>query len=82
MKLSEFISLSSEEKKSTVLHEGILVAKRGHFSQMVFLFQFHSYYVEAYCDLKKGEIESYMAFTSMAHLQPYLETIQIEHLLQ
>lgn len=50
MRLSEFILLNEQEKKSTVLHRGVLLAKRSSFGSMVFLFQLGSYYVEAYCN--------------------------------
>ena len=38
MRLSEFILLGEEEKKGTVLHEGILLAKRETEDYKVFLF--------------------------------------------
>jgi hypothetical protein len=50
MRLSEFILLNEDEKKSTVLHQGVFLAKRSSFDSMVFLFQLGSYYVEAYCN--------------------------------
>jgi hypothetical protein len=81
MKLSDFILLDEMEKKQTVLHEGVLVAKRNKLNYLVFLFQLQSYYVEAYCNIENKAIEEYRAFDNMEPLNPYLELIHIEDLL-
>jgi hypothetical protein len=49
MKLSEFIVLPQDEKRFTVLHEGVPIAQRLLDEQMVFLFQLPHFYVETYC---------------------------------
>src|SRR5688500_13030196 len=54
MKLSEFILLNEAQKKKTVLHQGVLVAKRSRGECLVFLFQLDNYYVEAYCNRGNG----------------------------
>jgi hypothetical protein len=81
MKLSEFILLDEGDKKMTVLHQGVLVAKRNVFDFMVFLFQMEAYYVEAYCNPHNKAIEEYRVFDNIGLLDPYLETIPIDHLL-
>jgi hypothetical protein len=81
MQLSDFILLNADEKKSTVLHEGVLVAKRTNEDFMVFLFRLGNYYVEAYCNPANKAIEEYRAFDHITLLNPYLETIPIDHLL-
>jgi hypothetical protein len=81
MRLSEFILLNEDEKKSTVLHEGVLLAKRSSFESMVFLFQMGSYYVEAYCNPDNKAIEEYRMFENTDILTPYLEAIPIDSLL-
>ena len=81
MKLSEFVLLNEQEKKSTVLHEGVLLAKRSSFDSMVFLFQLGSYYVEAYCNPANKAIEEYRMFENIDVLQPYLEAIPLDKLL-
>jgi hypothetical protein len=81
MRLSEFILLNEDEKKSTVLHEGVLLAKRSSFESMVFLFQLGSYYVEAYCNPANKAIEEYRMFENTDILTPYLEAIPIDSLL-
>ena len=81
MRLSEFILLNENEKKSTVLHQGVLLAKRSSFDSMVFLFQLGSYYVEAYCNPANKAIEEYRMFDNIDILQPYLEAIPLDNLL-
>ncbi len=82
MRLSDFIMLNEAEKKSTVLHEGVLIAKRSEINCMVFLFQLGSYYVEAYCNPENKAIEEYVAFGNTKWLTPYLEAIPIDNLLE
>ena len=81
MRLSEFILLNEDEKKSTVLHRGVLLAKRSNFDSMVFLFQLGSYYVEAYCNPKNKAIEEYRMFENIDVLKPYLDAIPLDNLL-
>jgi hypothetical protein len=81
MRLSEFILLNEEEKKSAVIHQGVLLAKRSKFDSMVFLFQLGSYYVEAYCNPANKAVEEYIMFENIDVLSPYLEAIPIDDLL-
>lgn len=81
MKLSDFILLPEEEKKLTVLHEGILIAKRNSPGCMIFLFQLGSYYVETFCNLQNKAIEEYRVFDHLKPLAPYLEGISLDDLL-
>ena len=81
MRLSDFIMLNEDEKKSTVLHQGVLIAKRSSLDSMVFLFQVGSYYVEAYCNPENKAIEEYRMFDNIDVLQPYLEAIPLDKLL-
>ncbi len=81
MRLSDFIVLNEDEKKSTVLHQGVLIAKRSSLDSMVFLFQLGSYYVEAYCNPENKAIEEYRMFDNIDVLQPYLEAIPLDKLL-
>ncbi len=81
MKLSEFILLNEEQKKVTVLHEGVFIAKRNSYSHLVFLFQMDNYYVESYCNIENKSIEEYRVFRDMAALHPYLESISLSDLL-
>ncbi|MEP7372079.1 MAG: hypothetical protein ABI675_01745 [Chitinophagaceae bacterium] len=82
MKLSEFIGLTQEEKRFTVLHDGVPIAKREILNYTVFLFQLSGYYVETFCCQESKEIREYRMFHDANHLTPYLEAIPIEHLLK
>ena len=81
MRLSEFILLNEDEKKSTVFHRGVALAKRSSFDSVVFLFQLGNYYVEAYCNPQNKAIEEYRMFNNVDDLQPYLEGIPLDDLL-
>lgn len=82
MKLSEFIVLSQEEKRFSVLHEGVPIAKREILNYMVFLFQLPDYYVETYCCKESKEIREYRVIQKTEHLSPYLEAIPIDIFLK
>ncbi len=82
MKLSEFIILSKDEKRLLVLKEGIPLAKRRVFENMVFLFQLPEYYVETYCSMVSKEIEEFRVFQNPGYLEPYLKEIKIDRLFE
>jgi hypothetical protein len=81
MKLSEFIALPEDHKRSTVVNLGVPVAKRFLDDHLVFLFQLPEYYVETYCCYKSKEIQEYRVFQNTKHLTPYLDSISIDHLI-
>ena len=81
MKLSEFILLSEVDKKFTVVHSGVLIGKRKTYEKMVFLFQMEDYYVETYCDVKNKKVEEYRAFGYGTQLNPWLEQISLDNLV-
>jgi hypothetical protein len=81
MKLSEFIALPEDHKRSTVMNQGVAISKRYLNDQLVFLFQFPEYYVETYCCYKSKEILEYRVFQSTRQLEPYLDSIEIDQLL-
>jgi hypothetical protein len=82
MKLSEFILLTQEEKKSMVLQQGVAIAKMEVFNYVVFLFQLPHFYVETYCNRETRDIHEYKVYHKAEHLAPYLEAIPIHHLLK
>lgn len=55
MRLSEFIALPEDHKRSTVLTQGVAIAKRQEIDRHVFLFQLNEYYVETYCCKKQRD---------------------------
>lgn len=81
MKLSEFIALTEDQKRSTVLTQGVAIARRSLSDQIVFLYHLHEYYVETYCCYRSKEIEEYRVFQDTQQLMPYLNAIRIDHLL-
>ena len=81
MKLSEFILLNEEQKKNTLMHDGVLIAKRNVSEHMVFLFQIQNYYVESYCNTQTRAIDQFNAFTHLESLHPYLDCILLDDLL-
>jgi len=81
MKLSEFIVLTQQEKRLTVIQEGVPIAKRHFNNYMVFLFQLPNYYVETFCCLESKAIEEFRVFHNPSHLAPYLDEISIDNLL-
>ena len=82
MRLSEFIALPEDHKRSTVLTQGVAIAKRQETNRQVFLFQLNEYYVETLCCKKSKEILEYRVFDDTKQLTPYLEAIEIGHLLR
>lgn len=81
MKLSDFILLNETEKKTTVLHHGILIAKRKSYDCQVFLFQIGNYYVEMFCDMERKSVEEFRIFDGIKPLSPYLDAIPIDDLI-
>ena len=82
MKLSDFIMLSEEQKKHTVLHQGVLIGKRKKAECLIFLFRLSHFYVETFCDTKTREVTQYRMFEHTKLLQPYLEDIAIDDLFR
>ena len=81
MKLSDFILLDEEEKKLAVLHAGVLIGKRKNTGSVAFLFQVENFYVEAFFNAQNKGIEEFRMFEQSVLLDPYLETIPIDDLL-
>ena len=81
MRLSDFILLHPDQKKLTVLHDGILIAKRKTAPCLVFLFQLDDFYVEMFCNLDNKKVQEYRSFRNVAQLNPYLEEIRLDGLL-
>ena len=81
MKLSEFILLNEVEKQQAVLHKGVLIGKRKQSSCMIFLFQLDHYYVEAWCSFLNKAVNEYRVFADTTPLEPYLNEISLQTLL-
>jgi hypothetical protein len=81
MKLSDFIMLDEEGKKRAVLYQGILVAKRSSSTHFFFLFQMAHFYVETCCRIEGKTVEGFRMFHDLKLLEPYLDSIAIDDLL-
>jgi hypothetical protein len=81
MKLSEFIALTEDQKRSTVLSKGVVLAKRSFNEQVIFLFQLSEYYVEIFCCGTSKEVLEYRAFGDTPELALYLDEIPIHDLI-
>lgn len=81
MKLSEFILSNEEEKKWSVVHEGVPLAQRTYEDMIVFLFQLEDYYVEAYCNVADKSIEEYRVLPDTNAIRHYLDAIPIDNLM-
>lgn len=81
MSLSEFIVLDQSQKKIAVLHQGVLIAKRKVNQSVIFLFQLDNYYVETFFDSTSKQIEEFRMGDNTNILDPYLQEIPIDNLL-
>jgi hypothetical protein len=82
MRLSDFILLSEEEKRTAVLHQGVLLAKRDSNYCKVFLFGVEDYYVEMFCNMKSRSVEEFRVFDNTGLLTPYLQAISLDGLIE
>lgn len=80
MNLSSFILLNEKQKWHTVLHQGVLLAKRDAQPCKVFLFGLDNYYVETWCNLHSKSIEEYRMFNYSQLPQHYLQSIALDDL--
>jgi len=81
MKLSEFILLNEEDKKSAVMGNAVALAQRTYPDIIIFLFQMDNYYIEAYCNKASKMIEEYRVLPDANAIGHYLESIPIDDLL-
>ncbi|MBG9378557.1 hypothetical protein I5907_20140 [Panacibacter sp. DH6] len=81
MKLSEFILLSEAEKKWSVMHKAVPLARRTYPHVVVFLFQLEDYYVEAFCNVADNRIDEYRVLPDTNAIRHYLDAIPIDELL-
>ncbi|MGZ5189434.1 MAG: hypothetical protein ACXWCZ_00360 [Flavisolibacter sp.] len=82
MMISDFILLSKDHKQTILLHQGILIGKRKNGESQVFLFQLDLFYVEMYCNPQTKVVTEYQSFEKTSLLNPYLDSISIEHLFK
>lgn len=78
MNLSHFILLEEKQKWHTVMHQGVLLAKRDAQQCKIFLFRLEDYYVETWCNMHNKIVEEYRVFSHGQALQPYLQAIKLD----
>lgn len=81
MKLSEFILLNEEDKKTAVMNNAVALAQRTYPTVIIFLFQMEYFYVEAYCNITTRAIDEYRVLPDTNAIEHYLDAIQIDDLL-
>jgi hypothetical protein len=81
MKLSEFILLNEDDKKSAVMNNAVALAQRTYPDIIIFLFQLDNYYIEAYCNKASRAIEEYRVLPDTNAISHYLAAIPIDDLL-
>jgi len=79
MTLSEFLTLGDLDRAAAV-RNGIAVADREDESYKIILYQIDGFYIEVYCDKKRRDLARVLVFSSVEHLGPYLEEINIDEL--
>lgn len=76
MRLSEFIVLTQEEKRLTVVNEGVPLAKKELSEEMIFLFRLPGFFVETHFSKQTKEIQQYLMFRDSPELTPAWKLIQ------
>jgi hypothetical protein len=77
----QFNLLTHQEKCFLVRYEAICLAERKLPECFVVLYQLHSFYVELWHGLKEEEVLLVRSFNNTNQLEPYLQAININHLL-
>lgn len=77
MKLDEFVLLTEDQKISLLWREAIFIAERKEVPFYVYLYQIHSFYIEAWYCSNFINIFQLKSFSNTEELHPYLEKINI-----
>lgn len=81
MTLIEFTSLDEKKQAQTLLEKGCFLATRLYKNFSILLYQLDNFYVEVYHNLRFDVMQGLRCFEDDETLQPYLETIDISHLV-
>ena len=82
MNFYEFNSFDDNDAKlATVLSDGECVGCREGDTGNIMLYQLRNFYVEMYSITKLESDLKFRSFTSLEHLQPYLDQIDISSLI-
>ena len=81
MTLCEFSLLSEKEKTALLYKQGVYIGKRKLGSVTVLLYQLEGFYAEVYYRQYRRVVDRIRCFADTARLDPYLEEINVEHLV-
>ena len=81
MTLFDFQLLSRNEQVSMLYEEGVYIGKRKEGGLTILLYQVDSFYVEVYYRKYRKYIDRIRCSASTVMLDPYLEQINVEHVV-
>ena len=81
MNLLEFKLLSLDEKISQLYEHGVYIGKCKRQGNSVLLYQLENFYVEVFYTKHRCYVSRLHCFTSTALLDPYLDEIDVDHLV-
>ena len=81
MKLNEFFKLSIDEQVETA-SQGDYLGEREAKPYFIFLFNIGNFYAEVFYDEMKNKITRVKPFKTVRILEPYLEKVDIEQLME
>ena len=82
MTLQEFLSYSIDDQYAIIMELGTHVADRHDGYSNIKLYMIDSFYAEVFSRVKDGIIWKFGGFDHPVLLHPYLEQVDIQHLLQ
>ena len=81
MTLLEFQLLNTKDQVSILYKHGVYIGKRKQGHLTILLYQIESYYVEVVYQMYRRYIAKIRCSDSILVLDPYLEQIDVEHLV-
>lgn len=81
MTLFDFQLLSKNEQVDLLYKEGVYIGKRKINNSCVLLYQLESFYIEVYYKKYRCSVIRIHCFRSTTLLDPYMEQIDVEHLV-
>ena len=81
MTLYEFKLLSGNEQLDILYNQGVYIGKRKHGKETIVLYQLESFYVELFYIKYRCYVRRIHCFHSTLLLDPYLEGMNVEHLV-
>lgn len=82
MNLHQFNQLTRNDQRLCLLTEGIFLEERSTLRHDVMLYELDGFYAEAYFMKNTNKAAFFKTFTDTAYLEPYLQQINLQHLLE